>query len=218
MTVTSDARALFSGRATSYARFIRAVLYPQGLRAYWLASPLLAPDLRILDAGCGTGALTLAVRGALVRRRLAARALHGFDLTPAMLDELRRTMDARGIRDVALAEADVLHLDALPSDWREYDLVVTASMLEYVPRERFAEALAGLRARLRDRGHFVLFITRRNPLMQLLIGRWWESNLYTAAELAAAFGRAGFTRVEFPAFPVSARYLGLWGHIVQAQR
>jgi hypothetical protein len=91
-------------------------------------------------------------------------------------------------------------------------------MLEYVPRDRFVDAIRGLRERLREGGTFVLFMTRRNPLTRMLIGRWWQSNLYTAPELADAFQRAGFSRVTFRSFPPAARYLSVWGHIVEASR
>lgn len=216
MAVTADARQLFTERPDVYARFIRFVRYPQGLRAFWQASPLLRPGARILEAGCGTGALTLGVWDAATARGIPIAAYDAFDLTPAMLDRLRASLRRRGISAIRLAEADVLELDALPADWRGYDLVVTASMLEYVPRARFAEALRGLRARLRDGGRLVLFVTRRNPLTRLLIGRWWKSNLYTAAELRAAFGAAGFARVRFPGFPRAAWHLAPWGHVVEA--
>ena len=218
MSVTADARQLFTERHDTYARFIRAMRYPQGLRAYFLASPLLRPGLRVLDAGCGTGALTLAVYDASVRRGVPLASLNAFDLTPAMLDRLRATLERRGIKGVELAEANVLCLDPLPASWREYDLVVSASMLEYVPRERFVDALRGLRERLKDGGRLVLFMTRRNPLTRVMIGRWWQSNLYTVRELADAFQRAGFARYAFPGFPLSARYLSVWGHVVEAER
>jgi SAM-dependent methyltransferase len=217
--VAADPRRLYTERHASYTRFIRAVRYPQGLRSFFCTAPLLdRSGLRVLEAGCGSGALTLAVLDAAARRRTPLAALDAFDLTPAMIDRLRARLLRRGDANVALAEADVLRLDELPAAWRDYDLVVTASMLEYVPRARFAEALAGLRARLADGGRLVLFITRRNPLMRLLIGRWWESNLYTAPELADAFRLAGFSQVAFPSFPLSARYLALWGHVVVARR
>jgi ubiquinone/menaquinone biosynthesis C-methylase UbiE len=218
LAVTTDARGLFSDRQAVYTRFIRAMRYPQGLRAFFNRSPLVQPNLRILDAGCGSGALTLAVRDAFLRRNCPPAALHAFDLTPAMLDALRATLHARGIEDVELAEANVLHLDGLPENWRDYDLVVSASMLEYIPRDEIHAAIAGLRARLKNGGRFVLFITRRNPLTRLLIGKWWASNLYTAPELAEAFRRAGFSRFEFRSFPLEARYLSPWGHIVEAVR
>ena len=218
MTVTDDPRQFFTDRHEVYDRFIRAMRYRQGLRAFFLASPLLRPDLRILDAGCGTGAVTLALQNVLLRRGFAPRSLHAFDLTPAMLDAFRARLQSRAIQNVELAEANVLHLEALPASWGTYDLVVSASMLEYVPRERFVDALRGLRARLDAGGNFVLFMTRRNPLTRVLIGRWWHSNLYTESELAESFRQAGFSRVAFRSFPLSARYLAVWGHIVEAHQ
>src|SRR5512143_3985709 len=108
MTTAADPRDLFTQRRRSYERFIRLVRYPQGLRAFFVRSPLLRSGVRILDAGCGTGVVTLALRAALARRGLVAGVLHGFDLTPAMLDVFRATLARRGIGDVALAEANVL--------------------------------------------------------------------------------------------------------------
>lgn len=217
MTATADARAFFTRRHATYSRFIRAMRYPQGLRAFFLHAPWLRPGLRILDAGCGTGALTLAVHGACARRDAAPAALHAFDLTPAMLAQLRENLASRGITGVELAEANVLELERLPASWRGYDLVVSAAMLEYVPRERFAEALAGLRGLLAEGGTFVLFVTRRNPFMRLVIGAWWASNLYTRAELSDAFRQAGYSSIRFRRFPVSAWHLWPWGHIVEAR-
>jgi SAM-dependent methyltransferase len=214
--LTPDARRLFTERPDLYERFIRAVLYPQGLRAFWLRSPLLRAGLRVLEAGCGTGALTLALWDAARARGLTFAGFDGFDLTPAMLDRLRAALARRHVTGVSLVEADVLRLERLPATWREYDLVVTASMLEYVARERFPEALAALRARLRRDGALVLFVTRRNPLTRVLIGRWWQSNLYAKEELRAAFRAAGFARVRFPGFPLAAKYLAMWGHVVVA--
>jgi hypothetical protein len=72
----------------------------------------------------------------LARRHLKPEALHAFDLTPAMLAEFRRSMLRRPGLDVEIHEADVLELDTLPATWTGYDLIVTASMLEYVQRDR----------------------------------------------------------------------------------
>jgi len=160
----------------------------------------------------------LALLGALSRRGLQPAALHAFDLTPAMLDHFRRVLAQRGIYGVATSQADVLALEALPSGWIDYDLIVTASMLEYVPRERFVDALVGLRGRLGANGRLVLFITRRNWFTRPLIGRWWRSNLYSESELREAFGAAGFSRARFPGFPLAGRHLSIWGHVVDAVR
>jgi 2-polyprenyl-3-methyl-5-hydroxy-6-metoxy-1,4-benzoquinol methylase len=207
---------MFTKRVDSYARFIRAVGYPQGLRAYFRGAPFLRSGLRVLDAGCGTGVVTLGLQEALARRGLPPASMHAFDLTPAMLDRFRLHLAARGITNVELREANVLDLDALPAGWTGYDLLVSASMLEYVPRDRFAGALNALRARLTDDGRLVLFITRRSWLMGPLIGRWWASNLYARDELRRAFAEAGFRTQTFDRFPGRFRYLDGWGHVVVA--
>ena len=135
-----DAKRLFTERHATYDRFIRLVRYSQGIRTFFLRSPLLQSDLRILDAGCGTGVVTLALHEALAARGLARGPLHAFDLTPAMLEHFQRTLESRGIELVETRQANVLELDGLPDTWTQYHLIVTASMLEYVPRNLSTEA------------------------------------------------------------------------------
>jgi cyclopropane fatty-acyl-phospholipid synthase-like methyltransferase len=218
MEATTDPVRLYSERSESYVRFVRFVRYPEGIRAYFLRSPLLGSGLRVLDAGCGSGIVTLAVRDALLRRGLFPGPLHAFDLTPAMLERFRGTLRSRGVQGVELAQADVLELDGLPASWRDYDLLVSASMLEYLARPRLAAGLGGLRSLLKEGASFVLFITRRNWLTRPLIGRWWQANLYEAKEIGEAFREAGFASVTFRQFPPLFRYLALWGYIVEARR
>jgi SAM-dependent methyltransferase len=217
MNPTPDPARLYTSRTNSYVRFVRSIGYPRGIRAFFLRSPLLHSGIRVLDAGCGTGIVTLALREALERRGLKHGPIHGFDLTPAMLEHFRQTLQRRAIGDVDLVQADVLQLDALPDAWNDYELIVSAAMLEYLPKHRLVDALAGLRGRLGEKGSLLLFVTRRNWLMQPLIGRWWEANLYTAAELRAALDRSGFSTIEFRSFPLPFRHLALWGHIVEAR-
>jgi cyclopropane fatty-acyl-phospholipid synthase-like methyltransferase len=209
---------LFTERTDSYLRFIRSVGYPLAIRAYFERCPFLRSGLRILDAGCGTGVVSLGIRGALLSHGFTVGGIDAFDLTPAMLDRFRQTLERRGIADVRLAEANVLELDRLPATWGRYDLVVSASMLEYIPRESLPAALYGLRALLHESGAMVLFITKRNWLMKPLIERWWRANLYTRSELHAAFQQAGFSRISFRHFPLLYRILDIWGHIVEAEQ
>jgi len=213
---TSDPVQLYSDRSQSYVRFVRFVRYPEGIRAYFLRSSLLGSGLRVLDAGCGTGIVTLALRDAVLHRGLIPGPMHAFDLTPAMLERFRGTLRRREIEGIDLAQADVLELNRLPASWSNYDLIVSASMLEYLPRTRLSAGLSGLRSLLNEGGTFVLFITRRNWLTRPLIGRWWQSNLYKESEVAQAFREAGFASITFRQFPLRFRYLALWGYIIEA--
>ena len=212
-----DASQLYTEHADAYLRFIDFMGYPRGLRAAFLKSAELGQGLRVLDAGCGTGTTTLALRSAAEAREISIDGVDAFDLTPAMLDRFRATLDRSGIDDVRLAQADVLQLDSLPDSWRDYDLVISASMLEYIPRSSLTTALRGLRGRLRAGGSLLLFITRDNILMRPLIGRAWSANLYSRSELEAAFSDAGFGSVRFGRFPFPYRHLDLWGHVVTAR-
>lgn len=217
MSLTNDPAQLFTEKGHSYVRFIHLSGYPQGLRSYFMNSPLLRSGMRVLDAGCGSGVLTLGLRSAILRRGYTLGMIHGFDLTPAMLDRFRHSLSAKAINGVELVQANVLDLEALPEEWNNYDLIVSASMLEYLPGDRLADALRSLRDLLNKEGMLLLFITRKNWIMRLLIGNWWCSNIYTAAELEKSFSTAGFSSIAFRRFPALYSYLDHWGYIVEAR-
>lgn len=210
----TNAFQLFSDKHAEYERWINSVRYPQAIRAFFLQSPLLGSGQRVLDAGCGTGVVTLAFREALEQRGLAPGLTQAFDLTPAMIERFSTVLAERQIKGVEVVRADVLELDTLPHGWDGYDLVLTASMMEYLPRKRIAEALNGLRSRLREGGRLVLFITRPTWYTMPVVGWLWRSNLYTAAQLRRAFIEAGFSNFSFPGPARLTRFQ----HIVEAER
>ena len=107
---------------------------------------------------------------ALRAQDIDAQAIDAFDLTPAMLDRFQAELDSRGITLVRHKQANVLELEhQLSSTWRDYDLIISASMLEYVPKESLPHALSALGARLPQDGRLLVVITRKNWITKIPI-------------------------------------------------
>ena len=203
----SEVQHIYSTRTATYNSFISVFRYPQGIRAILQASNLHRPGLRVLDAGCGFGVVTFALLEAMERRNLNYESIHAFDLTPAMLSRFQMSLDTRGINDVQLCQADVLSLDQLPQSWVEYDLILSASMLEYLPKKELPLALAELRKRLLPNGRILIVITKESPEAKILVEWWWRSESYSREELHQAFAAGGFCDLTFRLFP--SRYFWL---------
>jgi ubiquinone/menaquinone biosynthesis C-methylase UbiE len=110
--------------------------YGRSLDQYLRAHPLpVRPGARILDAGCGTGLLTLAIIKAVdVPVRITA-----LDLSASSIVKAKRAVaEAAGRSDqVYFTQANVL---ALPFADESFEIIVTSGALEYVPlREGFGE-------------------------------------------------------------------------------
>lgn len=220
MDPTALASQLYTARTRSYLRFVNAVAYPQGICAYFQQSEHLKSGLRVLDAGCGTGIATLALRRAMLNRQLKPGIIDCFDITSRMLAIFREKLEKQKetIEGVEIVRADVLHLEQLPEDWKDFDLIISAAMMEYLPGACLVDALSGLRSRLGNTGRIILFITRKNWLMRFLIGKWWKANCYEESELAEYFRLAGFSNITFSSFPFPYTHLSFWGHIVEARK
>jgi SAM-dependent methyltransferase len=170
----------------------------------------------MLDAGCGYGVATLAFLDALRRKNLDYKSIDAFDLTPAMLSRFQNTLEARNTIGVQLRQADVLALETLPSSWTNYDLILSTSMLEYLPRQDLPRALKGLRARLARDGHLLVMITRKSPETKVLIEWLWHAERYSREELRLAFQAAGFEDLTFRRFPWRYFWLNRANFVVEA--
>ena len=85
-----------------------------------------------------------------------------------MLARFQSELETRGVSRVQLQQADVLGLETLPSSWKDYDLIISASMLEYLAKEDLPRALAGLHGRPAPDGYILIVITRKTPETKVL--------------------------------------------------
>jgi cyclopropane fatty-acyl-phospholipid synthase-like methyltransferase len=220
--VSSQAGAvqrLYTERLSAYEAFISFFRSRDAIRALVEHSGLLRPKLRVLDAGAGFGTATFALLDALRVRNIDAQTIDAFDLTPAMLERFQAELDSRGITLVRHEQANVLELERqLSPTWKDYDLIVSASMLEYVPKQSLPHALSALGARLAEDGSLLVVITRKNWITRILIERWWHAAGYYRKELREAFATAGFSELAFLRFPLLYFWHSVSNHVVLAKR
>jgi len=112
--------------------------YGRSLDQYFARHPLpVSRGARILDAGCGTGLLTLALMRSL---RFPVNII-ALDLSARSVGAAKRAVaESKGRkRDITFTQGNVL---ALPFANDSFDLVVTSGALEYVPLEEGFSELA----------------------------------------------------------------------------
>lgn len=98
----------------------------------------------VLEVAAGTGLVTLAIAG-------AAQRIVATDYAAGMVERLRSKLNAAGVSNVEVKQADVY---ALPFPAETFDAVVAANVLHLVPDER--AALAALRRMLKPTGRLIV--------------------------------------------------------------
>jgi ubiquinone/menaquinone biosynthesis C-methylase UbiE len=129
--------------------------YGRSLDQYFANHPLpVTRGAKILDAGCGTGLLTLA----LLRSLHFPVNITALDLSATSINAARKAVAGSPgrTRDVTFAEGNLL---SLPFSDNSLDLVVTSGALEYVPLD---EGMAELARVIAPGGH-LLHIPCRRP-------------------------------------------------------
>lgn len=144
--------------------------------------------LRVLDAGCGDGLLSLAMA-----KRHPTWALVGMDLREDLLEGARRRAVARGLPNARFLPANLEQ----PLPERERDAVTAVECLSEIPDDR--QALLMMRDALRPGGLLVVQVPERDwqPVLPGSPGTWREQvrQGYTAEQLQALLQEVGFTEV-----------------------
>jgi ubiquinone/menaquinone biosynthesis C-methylase UbiE len=145
-----------------YDLMFRVNGYGRSVERYLRENPLpLAAGARVLDAGCGTGLLTLAFLRVLERPADIA----SIDLSLRSLQTARRAakkLPQKSRRRVAFAQSNAL---TLPFADETFDLVLTSGVLEYLP---LREGLGELSRVLAPGGYLLFVPVRPSPATLLL--------------------------------------------------
>jgi len=141
-----------------------------------LLEPRLAPGMRVLDAGCGTGLL--------LSRLPAGVALAGLDASERALEHARHRLDAR--------RAD-LRRGALPADPAfppaSFDWILLTDVLEHLDDD--SASLAVLRGLLKPGGRLLLTVPAFRWLWTKHDEEHGHRRRYVRRELAARLAGAG---------------------------
>ncbi|MDT7687835.1 MAG: hypothetical protein QOE46_594 [Acidobacteriota bacterium] len=145
-----------------YDLMFRVNGYGRSVERYLRENPLPLPaGARVLDAGCGTGLLTLALLRVLKR----PAAISSIDLSLRSLQIARRAVEKQRPatrHKVTFARANAL---SLPFADDAFDFVMTSGVLEYLP---LREGLGEL-ARVLAPGGYLFFVpVRPSPATKLL--------------------------------------------------
>lgn len=195
-----NAKELYSKRHYFYDAMIAILGHKRSLKNFFSKGNYLKPKQKILDAGCGSGAITKALIEIAGREHINGIDFYGFDLTPAILGSFIRWSE-KSHKKIKLLKADVLSLQTeLPSDWDSFDLIVSAGMLEYVPKSSLGEALTNLGRLLKPNGKIVIFICRNTPINKIFMESLWKAQTYSLDELKENFRQAGLNIVNTKGF------------------
>lgn len=130
-------------------------LFTDSERAFVLGR--IGPDDEVLDVGCGTGRLAVPVA-------TRARAVHGLDLTPAMIRVAAENARRAGVQ-VVLHEADMRHL---PFPDQRFDVAMSHLALMHVDRSERPAVFAELSRVLRPGGRLLIGV--KNRLFERMTG------------------------------------------------
>ena len=170
--------------------------------------PTSLANKRVLDFGCGTGAL---MKTLLIRHPELAH-LSGYDPSAEMLQQAQKKMG-----EFSEQVQRKVQLQTQLDFETKFDLIVSSSVLHYLPQP--GASLRTLKSLLREGGSLVLVDYTKDGLLVKYF-EWTfkfidslHQQAYSPREIRQLVEKAGFTAVKDEAFPISP----LWqGYVIRA--
>jgi demethylmenaquinone methyltransferase/2-methoxy-6-polyprenyl-1,4-benzoquinol methylase/phosphoethanolamine N-methyltransferase len=161
----------------------------RALRQMTVALAGVAPGEMVLDAGCGTGELTMAAR----RAAGATGQVLGIDSSPEMIAVARRKAARAGLA----IDYRVAGVEALPFPDSTFDVVVNSMMMHHLSDDLKRRAVAEMKRVLRPRGRLLIVDFRRSRgHMGHLPTRSHRHDHADTLDLSGLLKVAGFSEVE----------------------
>ena len=174
-------------RARAYDLFSRKVSFGRDTLVR-LAAP--AHGETVLDVGCGTGTLAVAIEA-----KVAPGEVHGIDASPQMI----AVADGKAAKANLGIDFQVALIEALPFPDGSFDLVTSSLMLHHLPDDLKRAGLAEIRRVLKPDGRFVamdLVAESHSPLGHLLSVFGHSSGENVVDKLGPMMRDAGFEHIE----------------------
>lgn len=148
---------------------------------------------RVLDVGCGTGALAFAAKS-----RTPGAVVCGIDASPEMIDVARK----KARRKHAPVEFKVAAIESLPFGDGEFEVVLSSLMLHHLPPDVKQAGLAEVVRVLKPGGRFVVVDFAgggHGPIGHVAAMFGHQHSHGGIHELLEAMRAAGFRQIEVPA-------------------
>ncbi|HWP93699.1 MAG TPA: methyltransferase domain-containing protein [Thermodesulfobacteriota bacterium] len=179
-----DMGLYLNGTKRAYDFFVKQLPFPED------------KEIKVLDAGAGTGQFTLAIL-----RRFPKAEIVAFDLNQNMIEELKITLKNKGLTNsvktfIANASKPIPEIAN-----NQFDLVVTCGVLEYVYPE---DTIKNLASYLKPNGYFFNSPVKDN-IWGKLLGTAFVFKPYSQERIIRAFTGCGFTLLRLLKIPI--RYL-----------
>jgi len=180
----------------SWARFYDAASWllsfgrSPAIRRMTVEMAAAAPDEAVLDVGCGTGSLAIALKAKVGE----SGEVKGIDASPEMIEQARRKAAKQG----AGAGFEVALIEELPFPEGRFDLVVSSFMLHHLPDEVKRRGLAEIRRVLKPGGRLLAvdFSGTSQSVTGHLLSIFGHTHGAGLDALAPVMAEAGFAEVE----------------------